>query len=94
MSAPKNPSLKDPSVLFLSVCGIGFIPRAPGTFGSLAALPLLYILGKFGTPGFFIIPFLLLVTIGASFITEYTQKQYNIHDPGWIVIDEATLHPR
>jgi phosphatidylglycerophosphatase A len=38
MTEPR-PSLANPAVLLATVFGIGWLPRAPGTWGSLAALP-------------------------------------------------------
>lgn len=89
MDTKNIPSLKKPEVLFLSFFGVGFIPFAPGTFGSLATLPFLYLLGQFSPPLFLFLPFLLIFVFLSSFIAEMTQKKYQLHDPGWIVIDEV-----
>jgi phosphatidylglycerophosphatase A len=89
MENDKRPSLKRLDILFLSFFGVGFIPFAPGTFGSLAILPFLYILGKFNPPFFLFIPFIIISTIVSSFIAEIVQKQLKLHDPQWIVIDEV-----
>ncbi len=89
MDTKNIPSLKKPEVLFLSAFGIGFIKYAPGTFGSLVVLPLLYLLGQFKPPFFIFVPFLLIFTFISCYIAEITQKKYELHDPGWIVIDEV-----
>jgi phosphatidylglycerophosphatase A len=89
MDTKNIPSLKKPEVLFLSAFGIGFIKYAPGTFGSLVVLPLLYLLGQFNPPFFIFVPFLLIFTFFSCYIAEITQKKYKLHDPGWIVIDEV-----
>ncbi len=89
MDTKNIPSLKKPEVLFLSFFGVGFIKYAPGTFGSLAIMPLLYILGQFNPPVFLFAPFLLILTALSSVIAEFAQKKYELHDPGWIVIDEV-----
>ncbi len=89
MDTKNIPSLKKPEVLFLSFFGVGFLPKAPGTFGSLAITPLLYLFGQFSPPYFLFVPFLLILSILSSFIAEYAQKKYNIHDPSWIVMDEV-----
>ncbi|MDJ0822708.1 MAG: phosphatidylglycerophosphatase A [Paracoccaceae bacterium] len=70
-----------------SLMYIGFLRPGPGTWGSLAALPLAYGIHLIG--GFW---FLLNLTCFA-FITGYiaTQKVTagaEDHDPSWIVIDE------
>lgn len=88
MNQDKRPSLKRLDILFLSFFGSGYLPKAPGTWGTLATLPLLYGLGLFHAPFFLFIPFILITTVGACFITEAVQKELNLHDPQWIVIDE------
>ncbi len=85
----KRPSIKKPEILFLSFFGVGFVKYAPGTFGTLATLPFLYILGQLKPPLFLFIPFLISSTIIACFIADFVQKKENLHDPQWIVIDEV-----
>lgn len=89
MNQDKQPSLKKPEILFLSFFGVGFLPKAPGTWGTLATLPFLYLLGRFNPPFFLFIPFLIILTAGSCFIAEHVQKKYEVHDPQWIVIDEV-----
>lgn len=89
MNTEKQPSLKKPEILFLSFFGVGFAPKAPGTFGTLATLPFLYLLGLLHPPFFFFIPFLLILTAASCFIADSVQRQLNLHDPQWIVIDEV-----
>ena len=67
---------------------VGLLPKAPGTWGSLAALPFAVILHALG--GF---PALLLATVIVFFIGWWatiaeTRGKEN-HDPGEIVIDEV-----
>ena len=71
-----------------SVAGIGFLKPGPGTWGSLAALPLAYGIHQIG--GFW---FLLNLTVFV-FVTGWVAVQkvtagMQDHDPGWIVIDEV-----
>ena len=89
MKDKNAPSLWKPEILFLSVFGIGFIPKAPGTWGTVAMLPLLYLFTILETPRFLLIPFIVVVTVISSFLSEYVQKKNEIHDPSWIVIDEV-----
>ena len=89
-SAPSMPpSMRHPEVIFLSFFGVGFAPWAPGTMGTLATLPFLYFLGQFNAPFFIFLPFLIIATIISCFIAEVVQKRLNLHDPGWIVMDEV-----
>lgn len=76
------------SKMIATVFGIGLIPFAPGTWGSLAAIPMAYGIHYLG--GF---PALLLATIVLYFVglwatTEMTKGSDN-HDPSEIVIDEV-----
>jgi phosphatidylglycerophosphatase A len=67
---------------------VGRIPFAPGTFGSLAALPVAYALHRFaGFPAFAIATFLVFA-LGWWATAAHTKGQDN-HDPGEIVIDEV-----
>lgn len=75
--------------IFLSFFGIGHIPFAPGTFGSLATVPFLYLYGSTGVPTFFLIPFIIITFIISCFITNVVQKRLKVEDPSWIVIDEV-----
>ncbi len=66
--------------------GLGLSPKAPGTFGTLAALPLIW-----GTA--FLPPavsrFLLICFIlAAVFVADQAEKILGQKDPGAIVIDE------
>lgn len=89
MNDDKRPSLKRPDVLFLSFFGVGYLPVAPGTWGTLATLPFLYVLGRFNPPYFLFIPFIIILTIISSFVAEIVQKKFDLHDPSFIVIDEV-----
>ena len=89
MNEDNRPSLKRLDILFLSFFGAGYLPIAPGTWGTLATLPFLYGIGRFNPPYFLFIPLLVIVTIISSFVAESIQKELKLHDPQWIVIDEV-----
>ena len=89
MNEANRPTLKRLDILFLSFFGVGFLPIAPGTWGTLATLPFLYTLGRFNPPYIFFIPFIVIVTIISSFVADSVQKKFNLHDPQFIVIDEV-----
>lgn len=67
--------------------GSGWLPKAPGTWGSLAALPPAWLLLHFSGSAGLLVASLLAWVIGclvcASVLPRMTDK-----DPGWIVIDE------
>ena len=81
--------LKKIEIVFLSFFGIGFIRFAPGTWGSLATIPLLFLLNRLNIPPLFFLPTFIFFTLGTCLITEWFQKREQIHDPQWIVIDEV-----
>ena len=89
MTNTKEIKKKSGEILFLSFMGVGFLPKAPGTWGSLATIPFLYLLGLYKLPFVFYIPFLLIATVGACFIADVVQRKLDVHDPGWIVVDEV-----
>ena len=66
--------------------GLGLIPKAPGTFGSLLGIPVGVFL--FHAPFPFSITFLILFSITSIFIIKEAEKQFSSHDPSAIVIDE------
>ncbi|HBS49067.1 MAG TPA: phosphatidylglycerophosphatase A [Rhodobacteraceae bacterium] len=74
--------------MIASVGGVGYLSPGPGTWGSLAALPLawgLHVLGGF--------PLLLLgiaaVCSSGFWATKRLTEGQADHDPSWIVIDEV-----
>lgn len=74
-------------ILFLATgFYVGYIPFAPGTFGSLVGLPFCLLFGLTGTKGAFFLTLLFICfAIGIAHQAEkYLQKK----DPGPIVIDE------
>lgn len=74
--------------LFLSFFGSGYIGKAPGTVGSLAAvLVALPILHYFGSGVLFSLT--IAITIVGIFEINAYEKSEGIHDPSWIVIDEV-----
>lgn len=66
--------------------GLGYFPKAPGTLGTLAALPFIWG-AAFLSPGaeaFFLVCFVL----AAVFVADQAEKILGKKDPGVIVIDE------
>ena len=74
--------------LFLTFFGAGLSPKAPGTVGTLASLPVgLAILHYMGMETLFMVT-LAITVIGIFEINKYEQET-GIHDQQEIVIDEA-----
>lgn len=75
--------------LFLSWFYSGKFPKAPGTFGSLASFPLIFLLNYLEVKTLYLITIIFIIYSSAVFITDKIQKKFNLHDPQWIVIDEV-----
>ncbi|MDD2452142.1 phosphatidylglycerophosphatase A [Sulfurovum sp.] len=74
--------------LFLTFFGAGLSPKAPGTAGSLAALPVgAAIIYYLGIESLFMLT--IAVTIIGIFEVNKYEKQTGTHDQSHIVIDEA-----
>ncbi len=79
--------LTDP-ILFLAFgFGSGLIKKAPGTCGTLAAIPLYLVAVQFNM--WIYIAFTLLVTLAGVWICDVAAKKLNEHDYGGIVWDEV-----
>lgn len=87
-SSKKIPAhyLKNP-VHFLALgFGSGLMPKAPGTFGTLAAIPVYFLLKDLSITYYIISVFILSIT-GVA-ICQYTSDKLGVHDHPGIVIDE------
>ena len=87
MTEPR-PSLADPGVLIATVGGIGWLPKAPGTWGSLAAL----------VPGWLIVDLggiqalagcIIAVFLAGIWACDRYSNVTATHDAGACVIDEV-----
>lgn len=80
-------SLKNP-VHFLALgFGSGLAAKAPGTFGTLAAVPLVYLMGHLSLTPFIIIT--VISTLVGFYICDKAAKDMGVHDHGAIVWDEV-----
>ncbi|MCP4023912.1 MAG: phosphatidylglycerophosphatase A [Desulfobacteraceae bacterium] len=80
-------TFNDKAVLFLATgCYAGKIPFAPGTFGTIAAVPLVWVLTWLhpALTAFYAVGFILL----AVYIADRAESLLGQKDPGCIVIDE------
>ncbi len=66
--------------------GSGLAPKAPGTFGTLAAVPLVALLLWAGNS--YLLAFVLFGTVLGIYICGQTAKDVGVHDHGAIVWDE------
>ncbi len=72
--------------LLLSWFGAGLSPKAPGTAGSLAALPFAWIIVTTGGASGLFIASIVAFALGWAIIATTPGLE---DDPGWIVIDEV-----
>jgi phosphatidylglycerophosphatase A len=74
---------------FLSFFGVGYSPIVPGTVGSIATLPLIFLVSHWMLTFNQVLIATFFLFILACLIADKVQKQEKVHDPGWIVIDEV-----
>ncbi len=74
--------------LALSFFGAGYIRPAPGTWGSLAALPAAWLVYSITGPYGLVIAAAALYALGIYAINAELKDQDD-HDPSWVVIDEV-----
>jgi phosphatidylglycerophosphatase A len=87
MTPPVKPNLRNPIHLLAFGLGSGCAPKAPGTFGTLAAIPFWWLFLQ-DVP---LIPYLCVLIAGFAFgvyLCEQTSKDLGVHDHGGIVWDE------
>ncbi|MBV9552707.1 MAG: phosphatidylglycerophosphatase A [Alphaproteobacteria bacterium] len=79
--------MTQPTALIASGFGIGLMPRAPGTWASLAALPcawgLCWCCGTAGLAAATAVAFL-----AGWWASEQVARTSPVADPGWVVVDE------
>lgn len=78
--------LRNPLHLLSLGFGSGLSPLAPGTFGTLVAVPLYWLLGHISLPVYLIIT--LIGFIIGVYLCAYTSRALGVHDHSGIVWDE------
>lgn len=78
---------KKTAFILATFFGVGYSPRAPGTAGSLAALPLAFACAYFAGAWGVLAAATAVFFIGAAACREVLK--HTDHDPGFIVIDEV-----
>ena len=95
---PRARTPKDLVALGIATCGVGYLPIAPGTWGSLLAVGLFLLarmgLSKANAPGIYAFPAIgllaiLLVTFIGIWAASRTERVLRMKDPGKVVIDEV-----
>ncbi|MFK7886670.1 MAG: phosphatidylglycerophosphatase A [Gammaproteobacteria bacterium] len=86
MKPVRAAQLKDP-VLFLAFgFGSGLAPKAPGTAGTIVAVPLVAMAATLGRPAFFVIT--ALITLVGIWLCGEAARRIDAHDHPGIVWDE------
>ncbi len=81
-------TFKQKAIIFLATGGwIGFSPVAPGTFGSLAALPICLLISSMGIGSALI--FVVALIIFSTWIVHAAEKIEAKKDPSQLVLDEV-----
>ena len=78
--------LKNPLHFLALGFGSGLLPKAPGTYGTLAAIPIFILLTNLSF--FYYIAATIFITVIGIYICSYTSKALGVHDHSGIVIDE------
>jgi phosphatidylglycerophosphatase A len=87
MNTPRFSSLlRNPVQLLAFGFGSGLAPRAPGTFGTLAALPLYWLLVQ--GPWLFFAAFVLVALLAGIYWCDRAARELGVHDHPGIVWDE------
>lgn len=91
---PTEPSLASTlAAIGATGFGIGLIPFAPGTFGTLLGIPLAWGLEQVSSPGLRLAAIVALCAIGIPICTLAARRLGGEKDPGAIVLDEIASLP-
>ncbi len=75
--------------LFVATCGyLGYVPIAPGTFGSAAGLAVFYLVRSTGSPAVELVVIAILFAIGIWSGTV-AEHHFGGVDPGPVIMDEV-----
>jgi phosphatidylglycerophosphatase A len=80
-----------------TVCGIGYIPMGPGTWGSVAGVLIYILLQRLANPAVYsrwwagvIAPIVILIAAAGVWAADRTGKFLNTKDPQCVVVDEVS----
>ena len=79
--------ITDYLALAIATCGVGYLPLAPGTFGSLVGVAVFLALTKVGS--IWLLVAILVFTFAGIWAGTRTEELSQRKDPGKIVVDEV-----
>lgn len=82
-----QPNMKNPIHLLAFGLGSGLAPKAPGTFGTLAALPIWWFGFAHLSTELYALILVITFILGVT-LCEITSRDMGVHDHGGIVFDE------
>lgn len=74
-------------ILLATFFGAGRLPKSPGTWGTLATIPLWYLLAQFSIFTYMIV--VVLMTVLAMVVAQFYENITQRHDSKEVVIDEV-----
>ncbi len=83
-----RPALSSFPILIATWFGAGYVRKAPGTVGTLAALPFAMIFAAIDGENALLIAALIAIPLGVWSAEKY-MAAVKVHDPGAVVIDEV-----
>lgn len=86
VSVPARVIFRDPLCFLAFGFGSGLAPVAPGTFGTLAAVPIYGLMAGLGLPAYAAVVFVLF--LAGIPICRHCEQRLGVHDAGGIVWDE------
>ena len=88
MPEPRPIGWSHPAHLLATWFGAGLLPKAPGTWGSLAALPFAWAIAAAGGPVALLIAASIALAVGI-WVSGVLERASQMKDPGHVVIDEV-----
>lgn len=85
---PARLPLSHPACFLATWGGVGLLPKAPGTWGSLAALPFAWVIVSLGGALALAVAVVIIFAVGCWAGTVYERASEG-KDPGAVVIDEV-----
>ncbi len=85
-SKSREVALKTPSGFLAFGLGSGLAPKAPGTFGTIAAIPFYFLMSGLNWQVYLLVLFLSFLL--GIYLCEQATKNLGVHDHGGIVWDE------